>query len=120
MTYLFAGTSIDGSDGTRTRDLRRDRPRRAPPRPATDSSEQAHLQVLFVPTPHPSAWLSQSSRRRLGHEWATETCLHGQRNADARDVAGAACSAVRRRNSTPSLPSRLRGERMQLVAAVCK
>jgi hypothetical protein len=48
-----------------------------------------------------SAWLSQSSKRRLGHEWATETCLDGQRNADARDVAGAACSAVRRLNSTP-------------------
>src|SRR5205823_5412139 len=28
---IFPGTSKDGSDGTRTRDLRRDRPGRAPP-----------------------------------------------------------------------------------------
>jgi hypothetical protein len=42
-----------------------------------------------------SAWLSQSSNRRLGHEWATETCLHGQRHADARDITGAACCAGR-------------------------
>ena len=26
-----------------------------------------------------SAWLSQSSDRPLGHEWATRSCLHGQR-----------------------------------------
>jgi hypothetical protein len=25
------------------------------------------------------AWLSQSSNRRLGHEWATKSCLEGQR-----------------------------------------
>ncbi len=28
-----------------------------------------------------SAWLSQSSGRRLGHEWATKSCLCGQRHA---------------------------------------
>ena len=27
-----------------------------------------------------SAWLSQSSHRRLGHEWATGSCLNGQRD----------------------------------------
>ena len=27
-----------------------------------------------------TAWLSQSSIRRLGHEWATRSCLHGQRS----------------------------------------
>jgi hypothetical protein len=37
-----------GSDGTRTRDLRRDRPNRAQRRPATNASERAHLQALFV------------------------------------------------------------------------
>jgi hypothetical protein len=52
VTSGVAGISCSGSDGTRTRDLRRDRPSRAPRRPATDSSEQAHLQVLFFPTPH--------------------------------------------------------------------
>jgi hypothetical protein len=41
----------DGSDGTRTRDLRRDRPSRAQRRPATNASEQPHLQALFAPTP---------------------------------------------------------------------
>jgi hypothetical protein len=45
---LFAGISKDGSDGTRTRDLRRDRPTRPRRRSATDVSEQAYLQVLFA------------------------------------------------------------------------
>src|SRR6266542_1056539 len=36
----------DGSDGTRTRDLRRDRPSRAQLRSATNSSERPYLQVL--------------------------------------------------------------------------
>jgi hypothetical protein len=31
-----------------------------------------------------SAWLSQSCNRRLGHEWATESCLHGQRAGSGR------------------------------------
>jgi hypothetical protein len=39
-----------GSDGTRTRDLRRDRPSRAQRRLATSSSERPHLQVLFGPS----------------------------------------------------------------------
>jgi hypothetical protein len=30
-----------------------------------------------------SAWLSGSSEGRLGHEWATESCSPGQRNAGA-------------------------------------
>jgi hypothetical protein len=47
----FAGAFRDGSDGTRTRDLRRDRPSRAQRRPATNASEQPHLQALFAPTP---------------------------------------------------------------------
>jgi hypothetical protein len=42
-----------------------------------------------------SAWLSCSSNRRLGHEWATETCLHGQRHAETRDIPGA-CELRRR------------------------
>ena len=41
---LFAGTLRDGSDGTRTRDLRRDRPSRPPRRPPTNSPERLHLQ----------------------------------------------------------------------------
>ena len=61
----------DGSDGTRTRDLRRDRPSRARRRRATVASEQRYLQVLFVRGWLRSAWLSQASDRRLGHEWAT-------------------------------------------------
>jgi hypothetical protein len=40
-----------GSDGTRTRDLRRDRPSRAQRRPATNSCEWSHLQVLFALRP---------------------------------------------------------------------
>ncbi len=42
------GKRLSGSDGTRTRDLRRDRPGRVQQRPATNSSEWPHLQVLFA------------------------------------------------------------------------
>ena len=45
---LFAGTSKDGSDGTRTRDLRRDRPGQAPRRSTTNSSERPHLQAFLT------------------------------------------------------------------------
>jgi hypothetical protein len=38
-----------GSDGTRTRDLRRDGPSRARRRPTTNGSGRAHLQALFAP-----------------------------------------------------------------------
>src|SRR5438876_10730248 len=41
-------TGLDGSDGTRTRDLRRDRPNRAPRRSSMDIAEQLHLQVLLA------------------------------------------------------------------------
>jgi hypothetical protein len=37
-----------GSDGTRTRDLRRDSPSRAQRRPTRNASGRAHLQALFV------------------------------------------------------------------------
>jgi hypothetical protein len=37
-----------GSDGTRTRDLRRDRPNRAQRRPATTVSERPHLQAIWL------------------------------------------------------------------------
>ncbi len=40
-----------GSDGIRTRDLRRDRQSRAQQRPVTDATERCHLQGLFSPTP---------------------------------------------------------------------
>jgi hypothetical protein len=68
-----------GSDGTRTRDLRRDRPSRAQRRPTTKASERAHLQALSSRGWLRSAWLSQPSDRRLGHEWATGSCLQRQR-----------------------------------------
>jgi hypothetical protein len=45
--------------------------------------------------PHRSAWLSQSSNRGLGHVWATETCLHGQRDVDARPKVPSCHHAVR-------------------------
>jgi hypothetical protein len=47
---LFAGTSKDGSDGTRTRDLRRDRPVRGLRRAAARPYEHPHLQGLFPVT----------------------------------------------------------------------
>ena len=74
ITCLFAGTSRDGSDGTRTRDLRRDRPSRTRRRSTTKVAERPHLQALSPWAPPCSAWLSQSSDGRLGHEWATKCC----------------------------------------------
>src|SRR5438876_1904243 len=41
-------TGLDGSDGTRARDLRRDRPNRAPRRSSMDIAERLHLQVLLA------------------------------------------------------------------------
>jgi hypothetical protein len=45
---LFAGTYKDGSDGTRTRDLRRDRPIRVQRRLPTSNLELIHLQGVCV------------------------------------------------------------------------
>src|SRR5918999_1373568 len=42
---------FSGSDGTRTRDIRRDGPSRAQRRSATDVSEHGHLQALVDLTP---------------------------------------------------------------------
>jgi hypothetical protein len=65
-----------GSDGTRTRDLRRDRPNQVRRR----ASRNGLTCRCFLPLRHlRSAWLSQSSDRRSGHEWATKSCLLGQR-----------------------------------------
>jgi CheY-like chemotaxis protein len=64
----------DGSDGTRTRDLRRDRPNRIQARSAANVAERNHLQALFIRASVSSAWLSQFSSRRLGHERATKCC----------------------------------------------
>src|SRR5919198_3841162 len=55
---VMSNTSIDlqvfyGSDGTRTRDLRRDRPSRARRRRTKNSSEQSYLQALFLLPLHP-------------------------------------------------------------------
>jgi len=47
-----------------------------------------------------SALLSQSSNRRLGHEWATRSCLHRQHRGEA--FANAACFAERRFKATSS------------------
>ena len=59
------------------------------------------------------AWLSQSPNRCLGHEWATEACLRGQRHADARGTSPALCAARRGDAIRPpiyhALRSRCRG-----------
>jgi hypothetical protein len=47
-----------------------------------------------------TAWLSQSSNRRLGHEWATKSCRHGQRTGwRTREIA---CAKTRIVFSFPS------------------
>jgi hypothetical protein len=61
-----------GSDRTRTRDLRRDRPTPGRQRQATIPQEQPHLQAFSYRHHFRSAWLSQSSCRCLGHDRATK------------------------------------------------
>ena len=94
------------SDGTRTRDLRRDRPSWAQRRPATNASEQAHFQVLSALGVLRTAWLSQSSNRRLGYERATKSCLHGQRRpagvCSEHGMTPAASTLSRARASSPA------------------
>jgi hypothetical protein len=68
-----------GSDGTRTRDLRRDRPRRAHRRSASSSFKQAHLQGLFASIARPLRMLepivSSTFGPQVGHgvlsSWTT-------------------------------------------------
>ena len=59
------------SDGTRTRDLRRDRPLRMHLRQTTIRLELGHLQGFLAHSSDHPAWLRRSCERRLGHEWAT-------------------------------------------------
>ena len=90
-----------GSEGTRTRDLRRDRPSRAPRRPATNASERPHLQGFSA---------LESGRHRMVEPnrptdvWATsgatKSCLHGQRSGwRTREIA---CAKTRIVFSFPS------------------
>jgi hypothetical protein len=91
---VMSNTSLDlqsfyENDGTRTRDLRRDRPTRAQRRPAANASEPAHLQALFAPMPRSLCVVEPIFRPTF---WATS----GPRNLvfmdnaapDAWDVAG--------------------------------
>ena len=55
-----------GSDGTRTRDLRRDRPSRIQRRSATKASEQAHLQALLALAPLPLRMVEPIARSTFG------------------------------------------------------
>src|SRR5215203_4906341 len=74
LTRLFAGASKDGSDGTRTRDLRRDRPSRARQRPTTRASERPHLQALFALTQTPLRMVGPTlESTRVGHEMLSST-----------------------------------------------
>jgi hypothetical protein len=63
--------SLSGSDGTRTRDLRRDRPNRVRRQPRTNESEQPHLQGVFAFGQSPfrmAAWILQPGfGPRMGH-----------------------------------------------------
>src|SRR5919106_1741398 len=70
-----------GSDGTRTRDLRRDRPSRAQRPLATNSSERAHLQALFAALP-PRLRIDEpivpsTFGPRVGHETLSLETTHG-------------------------------------------
>jgi hypothetical protein len=68
----FAGTSRDGSDGTRTRDLRRDRPSPGRRRPATRPSDRPHLQafsaLMTTPPRMVEPIVAPPFGPRVGHE----------------------------------------------------
>ncbi len=78
-----------GSDGIRTRDLRRDRPSRAQQRPVTDATERCHLQGLFSPTPPALRMVEPIVQFDV---WATSgprnLVFTDNRPPGARDVAG--------------------------------
>jgi hypothetical protein len=61
----FAGTSRDGSDGTRTRDLRRDRPLQWSRRLTTIDAQSLDLCALSGFSRSDVAWLSGADSRRL-------------------------------------------------------
>src|SRR6266542_6299546 len=64
-TTAFAGYSRDGSDGTRTRDLRRDRPVRRSRRLTTMDAQSLYSCGFPGFRPRAFAWLSQADFRRL-------------------------------------------------------
>jgi hypothetical protein len=82
----FTGTLRGGSDGTRTRDLRRDRPSRARRRPPTSHSKRPHLQVLSGSGSRPLRMVEpiveSTFGPRVGHEilclWTTQRAARGR------------------------------------------
>ena len=77
---LFAGTIESGSDGTRTRDLRRDSPTRVQRRPAKNTSEQPHLQALFALPPHPLRMVERIVRPTFGPRVGHTLTLKAERS----------------------------------------
>jgi hypothetical protein len=94
---------VSGSDGTRTRDLRRDRPIRVSRQAATRPDEHPYLLGLFTATFLDTAWLHGSLNKGLGHERATQCCLTRKRmrvQFSARHLATARHPSRRRRSAT--------------------
>jgi hypothetical protein len=66
-----------------------------------EGPKRRHLQAVFLRTWARPAWLSQSTRRRLGHERASKSCLNRQRAGLVSTIA-ARKSLVRARWREPS------------------
>jgi hypothetical protein len=60
-----------------------------------------------------SAWLSQSSDRRLGHEWATKSCLQRQREASDAKASRAPRSHSSLDSSITAFRSRIGVDRLE-------
>jgi hypothetical protein len=66
---------FNGSDGTRTRDLRRDRPTRVQRCPTTSEPEQPHLQVVFRVEAPPHRIVEPIVKSTFGPRVGTKCCL---------------------------------------------
>jgi hypothetical protein len=92
---------IYGSDGTRTRDLRRDRPSRVPRRSTTNVSERDRLQALLALMAPPlrtvEPIVQSAFGPRVGYETLPlQTTVRGQRAvADARARANEVALGLR-------------------------
>jgi hypothetical protein len=95
----------NGSDGTRTRDLRRDRPSRTRPRPPTSHSKRPHLQVLSGSGSRPLRMVEpiveSTFGPRVGHEilslWTTQRAARGRSSVlPSHDPSGCLTSLLAR------------------------
>ncbi len=104
---------VDGSDGTRTRDLRRDRPSPAQRRPTTNASEQPHLQVLLAPTSARLRMVERNIQSMFGPRLG-RTNLSQETTSS---FGGPSCRRAKLSASLPGIPVRSAPKRLPLRVA---